>query len=62
MKLLLLDAACELDELRIPPGNGWKRSRATSSGGTASGSTTSGVSASLWTPAGPRDVEIVDYH
>ncbi len=61
-KLVQLDAATTLDFLRVPPGNHLEllmRDR--------EGQHSIRVNAQLrvcfvWTPVGPRDVEIVDYH
>jgi toxin HigB-1 len=46
-KLALLDAAQTLDFLRSPPGNRLEALKGSRFG---------------WTPEGPTDVEIVDYH
>lgn len=60
-KLHLLDAATELDSLRVPPGN-----RLEAQGGSA-GQHSIRVNDQWricfrWTDAGAEDVEIVDYH
>lgn len=61
-KLLILDAADTLDDLRVPPGNRLEKLR---------GDRLSTYSIRVnqqwricfrWTSAGPADVEIVDYH
>lgn len=61
-KLLILDAAEALSDLRVPPGNRLEKLR---------GDRVSTYSIRInrqwricfrWTPAGPEDVEIVDYH
>jgi toxin HigB-1 len=61
-KLLILDAADSLDDLRVPPGNRLEKLR---------GDRTNQYSIRVnqqwricfrWTAAGPEDVEIVDYH
>jgi proteic killer suppression protein len=61
-KLLILDAADNLDDLRVPPGNRLEKLR---------GDRTHQYSIRVnqqwricfrWTPAGPEDVQIVDYH
>ena len=61
-KLLILDAADQIGDLRIPPGNrleGLKGDRAN----TYSVRINDQWSICFrWTPAGPEDVEIVDYH
>jgi proteic killer suppression protein len=61
-KLLILDAAEALDDLRVPPGN-----RLEKLGGDRAGSYSVRVNQQwrvcfIWTAAGPEDVEIVDYH
>jgi len=61
-KLRQLDIAARLDDLRVPPGNrleALKRNRA--------GQHSIRINDQFrvcfrWTPAGPGDVEIVDYH
>ena len=61
-KLLVLDAACQLGDLRVPPGNRLEKLK---------GDRTNSYSIRVndqwricfrWTAAGPKDVEIVDYH
>jgi proteic killer suppression protein len=61
-KLLILDAAEVLDDLRVPPGNRLEK---------LSGDRANQYSIRVnqqwricfhWTSAGPEDVEIVDYH
>ena len=61
-KLLILDAADALVDLRVPPGNRLEKLR---------GARTDTYSIRInrqwricfrWTAAGPEDVEIVDYH
>jgi proteic killer suppression protein len=61
-KLLILDAADVLDDLRVPPGN-----RLEKLGGDRNGQYSVRVNQQWracfrWTSAGPEDVEIVDYH
>ena len=61
-KLLILDAAETLDDLRVPPGNRLEKLK----GGRA-GSYSVRINQQWricfgWTDAGPEDVEIVDYH
>ena len=61
-KLLMLDAAEELQDLRVPPGN---RLEALSGGRDGQHSIRINEQWRLcfvWTKAGPEDVEIVDYH
>ncbi len=62
IKLWLLDAVHELDELRVPPGN-----RLEDLGGARIGQHSIRINDQwricfVWTPAGPSEVEIVDYH
>jgi toxin HigB-1 len=61
-KLLILDAADNLDDLRVPPGNRLEKLR---------GDRTYQYSIRVnqqwricfrWTPAGPEDIELVDSH
>ena len=61
-KLAQLDAAHTLDFLRSPPGNRFEALR-----GSRAGQYSIRVNDQFrlcfhWTPAGPEDVEIVDYH
>jgi len=61
-KLLMLDAAEELRDLRVPPGN---RLEALSGGRKGQHSIRINEQwrvCFVWTKAGPEDVEIVDYH
>ena len=60
-KLVMLDAAEVLEDLRVPPGNrleALKGDRA----GQHSISNQQWRICFVWTEAGPQDVEIVDYH
>jgi len=61
-KMLILDAADHISDLRVPPGNRLEKLR---------GDRASTYSIRIndqwriwfrWTPAGPENVEIVDYH
>ena len=61
-KLLILDAADEIGDLRVPPGNRLEK---------LTGDRANSYSIRIhdqwricfrWTTAGPEDVEIVDYH
>jgi len=75
-KLLLLDAAETINDLRIPPGNRLEQLRGDRSGQhkVRGSGATSGPSGELcrindqwrvcfrWDPAGPSQVEIADYH
>ena len=61
-KLLVLDAAEDLRDLLVPPGN-----RLEALSGDRKGQHSIRVNEQwricfVWTPAGPEDVEIVDYH
>lgn len=61
-KLVMLDAAEVLDDLRIPPGN-----RLEALTGDRKGQHSIRINQQwricfTWTAAGPEDVEIVDYH
>lgn len=61
-KLAMLNRAARLDDLRVPPGN-----RLEALKGDRAGQYSIRVNDRFricfrWTPEGPRDVEIVDYH
>ncbi len=61
-KLVMLDAAIRLDDLRSPPGN-----RLEALAGDRKGQHSIRINDPFricfrWTDAGPEDVEIVDYH
>jgi toxin HigB-1 len=61
-KLLVLDAAEDLRDLRVPPGN-----RLEALSGSRKGQHSIRIDEQwrvcfVWTKAGPEDVEIVDYH
>ncbi len=61
-KLLILDAAFALEDLRVPPGN-----RLEKLGGDRKGQWSVRVNDQwricfIWTSAGPENVELVDYH
>ena len=62
MKLLPLDAAHELDELRVPPGNRLELLKGDRAGQHSIRINDQWRVCFVWTPAGPSDVEIVDYH
>ncbi|RII40856.1 type II toxin-antitoxin system RelE/ParE family toxin [Galactobacter valiniphilus] len=62
VKLRLLNAADDINDLRIPPGN-----RLEKLGGDRAGQHSIRINAQFricfrWTAGGPVDVEIVDYH
>jgi proteic killer suppression protein len=61
-KLIQLDAAATLDFLRVPPGN-----RLEALAGDRKGQHSIRINDQfrvcfIWTPQGPKNVEIVDYH
>ena len=61
-KLLLLAAAHELDELRVPPGNRLEALKGDRIGQHSIRINDQWRICFVWTPAGPSEVEIVDYH
>ena len=61
-KLLLLHAAHELDELRVPPGNRLEALKGDRIGQHSIRINDQWRICFVWTPAGPSEVEIVDYH
>lgn len=61
-KLLILDAADTLDDARIPPGNRLEKLRGDRAGQHSVRVNQQWGICFRWTPAGPEDVEIVDYH
>lgn len=62
IKLLLLDAVHDLDELRVPPGNRLEALKGDRSGQHSIRINDQWRICFVWTPAGPSEVEIVDYH
>lgn len=62
IKLWLLDAVQELDELRVPPGNRLEALRGARIGQHSIRINDQWRICFVWTPAGPSEVEIVDYH
>lgn len=62
MKLLVLDAVQTLDELRIPPGNRLEALKGDRRGQHSIRINDQWRICFVWTPAGPDEVEIVDYH
>lgn len=62
IKLWLLDAVHELDELRVPPGNRLEALRGGQIGQHSIRINDQWRICFVWTPAGPSEVEIVDYH
>ncbi len=61
-KLLILDAAYVLDDLRRPPGNRLEALRGDRTGSHSIRINDQWRICFVWTQAGPQDVEIVDYH
>ena len=61
-KLLILDAAEQLADLRVPPGNRLEKLRGDRANTYSIRINDQWRICFRWTPAGPEDVEIVDYH
>jgi len=61
-KLLILDAADTLDDLRVPPGNRLEKLKGDRAGSYSIRVNQQWRICFRWTPAGPEDVEVVDYH
>jgi toxin HigB-1 len=61
-KLLIMDAAETLDDLRVPPGNRLEKRRGDRRGQHSIRINQQWRICFRWTAAGPEDVEIVDYH
>jgi proteic killer suppression protein len=61
-KLLILDAAETLDDLRVPPGNRLEKLLGDRTGQHSVRINQQWRICFLWTAAGPEEVEIVDYH
>lgn len=61
-KLLILDAADALDDVRIPPGNRLEKLRGDRAGQYSIRVNRQWRICFRWTTAGPEDVEVVDYH
>lgn len=61
-KLLILDAAEALDDLRVPPGNRLEKLKGNRAGSYSVRINQQWRVCFRWTAAGPEDVEIVDYH
>ena len=61
-KLVMLDAAEVLDDLRIPPGNRLEALKGDRAGQHSIRINQQWRICFVWTPAGPEDVGIVDYH
>ena len=60
--LTALDAAAELTDLRFPPGNNLEALKGDRAGQHSVRVNRQWLSCFSWTPNGPADVEIVDYH
>lgn len=61
-KLVIVDAAETLDDLRVPPGNRLEALRGDRTGQHSIRINQQWRICFTWTPAGPENVEIVDYH
>jgi proteic killer suppression protein len=61
-KLLMLDAAETLSDLRVPPGNRLEMLRGDRAGQHSIRINDQWRICFIWTPAGPENVEITDYH
>jgi len=61
-KLVMLDAAETLEDLRVPPGNRLEALRGDRAGQHSIRFNQQWRICFAWTEAGPADVEIVDYH
>jgi proteic killer suppression protein len=61
-KLLILDAAVVLDDLRVPPGNRLEKLQGDRAGQYSVRINQQWRICFEWTAAGPENVEIVDYH
>lgn len=61
-KLVMLDAAEVLDDLRVPPGNRLEALRGDRAGQHSIRINQQWRVCFVWTDAGPENVEIVDYH
>ncbi len=61
-KLLILDAADTLDDVRTPPGNRLEKLRGDRAGQYSIRVNQQWRICLRWTTAGPEDVEVVDYH
>ena len=61
-KLVMLDAAETLDDLRVPPGNRLEALRGDRAGQHSIRINQQWRICFTWTSAGPNNVEIVDYH
>jgi toxin HigB-1 len=61
-KLVMLDAAKTLDDLRVPPGNRLEKLRGDRAGQYSIRINRQWRICFMWTASGPEHVEITDYH
>ena len=61
-KLLILDAADQISDLRVPPGNRLEKLKGDRADTYSIRVNDQWRICFRWTPAGPENVEIVDYH
>ena len=61
-KLLILDAADAINDLRVPPGNRLEKLKGDRAGSYSIRINQQWRICFRWTAAGPEDIEIVDYH
>ncbi|MEG8180669.1 hypothetical protein GZH49_19320 [Nocardia terpenica] len=61
-KLTMLDAAAQLDDLRVPPANRLEKLKGDREGQHSIRINDQWRICFVWETAGPRDVEIIDYH
>ena len=61
-KLLILDAADTLGDLRVPPGNRLEKLKGDRAGSYSIRVDQQWRICFRWSPAGPEEIEIVDYH
>lgn len=61
-KLAILDAADALSDLKVPPGNRLEKLKGDRAGEYSIRINQQWRICFRWTPAGPEDIEIVDYH
>lgn len=61
-KLLMIDAAETLNDLRVPPGNHLEQLQGARAGQHSIRVNDQWRICFIWTGAGPADVEITDYH
>ncbi|QIS23044.1 type II toxin-antitoxin system RelE/ParE family toxin [Nocardia terpenica] len=61
-KLTMLDAAAQLDDLRVPPANRLEKLKGDREGQHSIRINDQWRICFVWETAGPRDVEIINYH